>query len=325
MITRRQAQGRTTHVQIKRPSLSGLVNGQLSNKGKSAIARTSALTKAKEKTIIPSPVQAKPRVSGNLSTKIANSTPKPSTSKPVNIETAKEVELLKKLNTELLRRVKALEDELLRTSQTQQAPSPITHSTQLLPGQSALPTTAPAVECPRNSTSTPAVNDTHLSHSPLAERPRLLIYGDSMIRDFGNILQSLLPEYRVQCASFPGASLSLVIKSLKDVSVSNLTKQDIVFIMAGTNNIPSLTPAYMEKEFLTISNICLNTNLVFSSVPFRYDVKGLNSNVFASNQYILNQSFKNNFHYFECNFFFIPFNVYQTRTTPKFTGKKDLL
>lgn len=124
-----------------------------------------------------------------------------------------------------------------------------------------------------------------------------------MVRDFGLILQQLLPEYSVHCVTHPGAPLSFVIKDIKDMRTEKLNKHDIVFIMAGTNNIPNLTPADMKKEFLVLSTICQSTNLVFSSIPYKYNVKEQNCNIFSTNQFILKSSYVHNFFYFECNYF----------------------
>lgn len=224
----------------------------------------------------------------------ANSTPVSSDSKQ-----KQEIELLKKLNSELLQRLKSVEDELQNTKQllslsphTERSPSvpestpPVHTPTDTIP---VPPTTSP--------TSTPPVY-TRTIHC----EPQLLVYGDSMVRGFGEILQELLPEYSVHCYTSPGAPISFAIKNLPQ-HAGTLTKEDVVFILAGSNNVPHLTPVCMEKEFQELRNLCHSTNVVFSSVPFKFHDKKPNGNIFASNQFILSRSRAYKFYYFECNYF----------------------
>lgn len=331
MLTRLQAQGRTAQAHmnhLKRHSLTNPKSEQgqkkLSDVGKSS-SKPSAVTPRKE-TKVPSLSKSK----------VSEMTTKPDISKAVE-----EIELLKKINTDLLQRVNALETELTSTKLSLQVLSSVSHSTQLplkttaseLPAatSSPAPPAATSTPTPPSATSTPTLpaatpqppapllpaatlqplatpsfattDPPPVSTSSAKRRPRVLIYGDSMVRDFGLILQQLLPEYSVHCVTHPGAPLSFVIKDIKDMRTEKLNKHDIVFIMAGTNNIPNLTPADMKKEFLVLSTICQSTNLVFSSIPYKYNVKEQNCNIFSTNQFILKSSYVHNFFYFECNYF----------------------
>ncbi|KAL1446688.1 hypothetical protein WDU94_008914 [Cyamophila willieti] len=132
--------------------------------------------------------------------------------------------------------------------------------------------------------------------------PRLLVFGDSMTRGLGDILQDLLPEYDVLCTTCPGAPLSFAIKDLQQYA-GHLTKKDIVFILAGNNNVPQLTPVYLDEELSALSNLCLSTNLVISSIPFKYNNTKYNTNIFATNTSILHRCRVYQYYYFDCNFF----------------------
>ncbi|KAI5701150.1 hypothetical protein M8J76_012781 [Diaphorina citri] len=222
----------------------------------------------------------------------------------IEISTAdkKEIELLRKLNTELVHRLKAIEDELKATkekvnqlmmssqtppsstSQDLHHPKPSTSSAFIIPSPMNVITSEPIID-PSNPVS-----------------PRLLVCGDSMTRGFGDILQQLLPQYLIQCLTYPGATLSAVLKSIPTCA-ADFNKRDIVLIMAGSNDIPNLSPHTFDNELTRLTNICKSTNVIFSSVPYKFHAPKHNTNIFASNQHILKQSSVFKYLYFECNFY----------------------
>lgn len=221
-------------------------------------------------------------------TPTSRSSPIPPKEKKLLKAKADELEQLRRLNTELLQRVKSLEEELSTTRLSLPPSNPVS---ALVPVPVTEPHPTPSPSCLEDTT---PQND---------KKPRVLVFGDSMVRDFGGILQNLLPDYSILCNTCPGAPLSFAIKDLKNNATLNLSKRDIVFILAGSNNIPYLTPIYLEEQFQSISTLCRSSNLIISGIPYMYHSRQLNQNIFATNQFILSRSRAYHFSYFECNFF----------------------
>lgn len=219
------------------------------------------------------------------------------------------INLLKNLNNDLLHRVKNLENELNSTKQKYENLMSNTFSCNktLDKVPSAVELMAETVDLAPESTN---CNPANLSEEetfsettpPSAPKPRVLVYGDSTTRGFGPILQQLLPEYLVQCYTSPGAPFAFVVRDLAN-NVEHFTKKDIVFIMAGNNDVPFFTPKQLDQELEKLSCIGLKTNLIISSIPYKFHSPKFNVNIFASNQYLLGRSLVHNYYYFECNFF----------------------
>lgn len=320
MMTRRQAQGRSTHGVNKRPSLpKAPVEQSKPNKKKNATVKgPSAKTKtsgslAKTQTSGSSSGSKRPSYSSTLSSSPlptpTGSRMVPTSSKtatgskiplptPTSSKMAKEIDALKQLNADLIQRLKSIEEELKSTKQlcdellaNSSAPAPVLSVPELnLEHEHTPPEPSPALPPP----------DTH-DHD--TRNPYLLVCGDSMTRDFGEILQRLLPHYSVLSHTLPGASLSSVLNDLPSLA-KNFNKKDIVFVLAGTNDVPLLSPDRLEHEFQRLSTLTQSTNLIFSSIPYRFDTKKKhNTNIFATNLYIMSRSHVYSYHYFDCNFF----------------------
>lgn len=228
----------------------------------------------------------------------------PLVSTPSQYDSSKEIELLKHLNTDLLDRIKNLEDEL---NSTKMKFEELSNSVRWDKSMNEISVTHPSE--PEPSASTPlapesaTINPTSSMEETFNEdKPRVLVYGDSMTRDFGSILQQLMPEYLVQCHTFPGAPIEFVVRDLP-LQARNLSKKDIVFILAANNDVPHFSPQRLDNVLKQLSPLCLKTNLVMSSIPYKFNNSKHNSNIFASNQYILSQSSVYKYFYFESNFF----------------------
>ncbi|KAI5730382.1 hypothetical protein M8J76_013009 [Diaphorina citri] len=280
MMTRRQAQGRSTHGVNKRPSLpKAPVEQSKPNKKKNATVKgPSAKTKtsgslAKTQTSGSSSGSKRPSYSSTLSSSPlptpTGSRMVPTSSKtatgskiplptPTSSKMAKEIDALKQLNADLIQRLKSIEEELKSTKQlcdellaNSSAPAPVLSVPELnLEHEHTPPEPSPALPPP----------DTH-DHD--TRNPYLLVCGDSMTRDFGEILQRLLPHYSVLSHTLPGASLSSVLNDLPSLA-KNFNKKDIVFVLAGTNDVPLLSPDRLEHEFQRLSTLTQSTNLIFS-------------------------------------------------------------
>lgn len=221
-------------------------------------------------------------------------------------------------NTKTNAKIKSLEYQIALRDTCKSGPAPRSafKDTSQKPSTTLHPTTLPEVNT-FNNLSSDEGNRSEISNSTLVTvsqdkssssspssytKPRLMIYGDSMTRDFGRILQELFPQYTVQCSTSPGGCFSFAIRNIKQ-ETKNFTKQDIIFILAGTNDIPLLTPYLIDGELKRLHYLCKITNVVISSVPYKYHDKSLNSNIFVSNQHLLKSCHVYNFHFFECNFF----------------------
>ncbi|KAI5730217.1 hypothetical protein M8J76_011368 [Diaphorina citri] len=281
MMTRRQAQGRSTHGVNKRPSLpKAPVEQSKPNKKKNATVKgPSAKTKTSgslAKTQTSGSGSGSKRPSYNSSTLSSSPLPTPTGSRmvptssktatgskiplptPTSSKMAKEIDALKQLNADLIQRLKSIEEELKSTKQlcdellaNSSAPAPVLSVPELnLEHEHTPPEPSPALPPP----------DTH-DHD--TRNPYLLVCGDSMTRDFGEILQRLLPHYSVLSHTLPGASLSSVLNDLPSLA-KNFNKKDIVFVLAGTNDVPLLSPDRLEHEFQRLSTLTQSTNLIFS-------------------------------------------------------------
>uniref|UniRef100_A0A8D8Z285 Uncharacterized protein n=1 Tax=Cacopsylla melanoneura TaxID=428564 RepID=A0A8D8Z285_9HEMI len=245
-----------------------------------------------------SPVSYVPRLTRNQAKSQSQVISKTRT--PTTVD-AKEVEIenLRALNAQLLRRLKSLEEDLKNTKESYELLSASQQPT-LLPSPSITPEPVPVIPTPTYVTN-PIPGPSYVE-DPITTRPRLLVCGDSMVRGFSDILQHLLPRYLVQCLTYPGAGLSTVLNAIPS-QTADFTKRDIVFLLAGSNDIPNLSPKILETELQRLSGLCASTNVVFSSIPFMFNLEKHNTNVFATNLQILKLSSVYNFFYFECNFY----------------------
>lgn len=132
--------------------------------------------------------------------------------------------------------------------------------------------------------------------------PKLLVIGDSMGRDFGNTLSALLPEYEVSAQIYPGCTLETILSYVPELTLS-FTKRDIVFIIAGVNNIPHLYPTLLQELLERYNLIFQKTNFILSNVPYVFHESQLNSNIFSTNLSLIKYSSVYKYHMFNCNLF----------------------
>lgn len=125
-----------------------------------------------------------------------------------------------------------------------------------------------------------------------------------MTRELGSLLQHLLLDFSVNCYTHPGATFAQVVKNLQSLT-SSFTKEDYVFIQAGTNDVPYFYPSRINENLEAIKSVLFKTNVIVSSIPYMHHKEGKknNSNIFASNQYLLQMSSKYNFLFFDANCF----------------------
>ncbi|KAI5724016.1 hypothetical protein M8J76_014239 [Diaphorina citri] len=228
MMTRRQIQSRPNHSVTKRTSLPKIPIEY--NK------RNTTGSKASQAKVAP-PCPGTKRVS--YASTLSRASPSPSTSTTSKI--TEEMNALKQLNADLIQRVKFLEEELKSTKRM---------CDELIANSPKSTSSVPEVTEPFTSEISPAVLQLEPDMDN-SRNPFLLICGDSMTREFGLIFQKLLPHYSVLSHTLPGASFSAVLNDLPKLA-KNFTKKDIVFILAGTNDVPLLSPERIEREILRL-------------------------------------------------------------------------
>uniref|UniRef100_A0A8D8YJJ1 SGNH hydrolase-type esterase domain-containing protein n=1 Tax=Cacopsylla melanoneura TaxID=428564 RepID=A0A8D8YJJ1_9HEMI len=147
---------------------------------------------------------------------------------------------------------------------------------------------------PNINTETVVPDDQHRKH-------RVLIVGDSMTRNFGSILQNLLPDHTVTCYTYPGAKFVQVVQDLESQTMT-FSQTDTVVILAGTNDVPYLHPQLLYQIFHGIKNVFSRTRVIISSVPYMFQTSRFNTNIFATNQCLLRLCRIYKCYMFNCNY-----------------------
>lgn len=140
---------------------------------------------------------------------------------------------------------------------------------------------------------------------------RIHIYSDSMGRDIADQLRKMLPESCSLYSSLkPGALFRDVIKSIPKLC-HDFTHRDVIIIMGGTNDMPSLsvsattnTYGLCSKYFnlSKLNNLFIKTNIIVHNIPYRYDnFSYISTNIYETNKNLEYKSYKNNFHLLKSN------------------------
>lgn len=136
---------------------------------------------------------------------------------------------------------------------------------------------------------------------------RIFIFADSMGRDISGHLRTLLgskSHTRVFSYIKPGAPFKVIADSIPKMC-PDLSQDDVVFVMGGTNDISELDPGSPSSKFLNLNSLghlSTKTSIILSTIPYRFDNLGHQStNIFHTNCGILFQSERNNFLTFDCN------------------------
>ncbi|XP_022192631.1 uncharacterized protein LOC111050596 [Nilaparvata lugens] len=138
------------------------------------------------------------------------------------------------------------------------------------------------------------------------KRRRVTIMSDSQGKHLSRYLQHLDDDFEVFIYTKPGAKLKHVVQDGL-VFVSDFTKDDFIFILAGSND-HHLDEPYQLTLFQGISSLLelnLKTNIIVCSVPLQYDDQRLNENILHSNSYlsrmVRNYNGEMKLHYFNTN------------------------
>lgn len=109
---------------------------------------------------------------------------------------------------------------------------------------------------------------------------RIVVLADSHGRNLSYRLQELCKYYNVCVYTKPGAKIKSIIKEGKH-SISNLGKDDFLVVLAGTNDMNRNEPGQLTvgQGINHLISIGTKTNVIISSIPYRYDVPYLNDNI----------------------------------------------
>ena len=118
---------------------------------------------------------------------------------------------------------------------------------------------------------------------------KVLIIGDSHVRDLGDCLRQRLPsKFHVESCCLPNGKFQDITRCLPGFT-KKLKKDDAVFIVGGTNDISSqnFTPNFDLSPVDIISKKC---NVVIGEIPYRYDRMNLNNNIYNTNCFLYSNS-----------------------------------
>lgn len=125
-----------------------------------------------------------------------------------------------------------------------------------------------------------------------------MVLSDSHGRDLASILRQN-SRFSMSTLSFvkPNAKLEQVIENV-GVLARNLTKNDVIFVMGGTNNDLSNFNYDIITSFVEQMK---HTNIILSSIPYRYDDTRLNNKIFSINSNIAKLANNKTFTFFNIN------------------------
>ena len=145
-----------------------------------------------------------------------------------------------------------------------------------------------------------SINNDRIRNAPIDKTKRIYVIGDSHVRDYGSILNSMT-DSNTKCFAncTPGGTSEIITKDLNS-HVTHLQPKDTLVYISGTNDIylskngPAITPANDAKSFVLSHS--MHTNVIIANVPRRLDKPILNQGVdtYNNNLYSIVNDFKSN-------------------------------
>lgn len=116
------------------------------------------------------------------------------------------------------------------------------------------------------------------------KRKRIVVLSDSQGKEFGKYLRELQEDYDVFVYAKPGAKLKHVVRDGFNM-VRDFGEEDFIILLAGTNDLHPREPAQLTvaQGIHLLLSWKLKTNILFNSVPYRYDHPSRNNNIFFTN------------------------------------------
>jgi len=97
---------------------------------------------------------------------------------------------------------------------------------------------------------------------------KIVIIGDSHARHMSNLLQPLMPTYKVMCLCYPGAPMLYVVQKLNE-ELKKLSNNDTVVLVGGTNNTSYNHYTIVLSELSKIL-YDVKCNFIVTEVPYLY-------------------------------------------------------
>lgn len=176
---------------------------------------------------------------------------------------------------------------------------------------------------------------THSTHQPKNRQIKtqtkkkryqnIYMYGDSHCRGLKDILENLVPNNCcINISSYPGKGITFIVDQ---IDCSNIGPNDLVCVMAGTNDLFWTNWTDMEDSFLKLQQKCANTNLLMIFLPPRYDKKYINKHIIRLNSKIKHCLEKENYNstqFIDPTHFLDSYDYNWDRIHLNFMGKQTL-
>lgn len=191
------------------------------------------------------------------------------------------------LYIKLLDELKVLKLELERLKQKMKAPQGMSLDPKLN-------------SCLTNLTPTPCSN---ARSSQRPAKKKLVIISDSMGRGLAYQLRQICPQLNITSHIYPNARFEETLKCSLELC-SNLTKNDYLLILSGTNNMESLPPN--ACPYLNLNKVQLlnqKTNVFLCCIPYRHDsLSWQNTNIYYTNEYLYHKCSQLKVNLLDCSF-----------------------
>jgi hypothetical protein len=103
-------------------------------------------------------------------------------------------------------------------------------------------------------------------------KKKIILIGDSHIKGYASQLASHFDKkFVVMGIVMPGVRLQNIVK-LWEQEVSSLTKDDIVILWGGSNDVAKNETTKGLNHLKKFTNMNRNTNILLITVPYRYDL-----------------------------------------------------
>ena len=116
--------------------------------------------------------------------------------------------------------------------------------------------------------------------------PRVLLLGDSHMKNLALSVSSRFncdSKIRILGITKPNATLGNVISDLHNLTL-NYTKQDSLYLLAGTNDVEKYGGKQFDFQFTPLIECSKKTNLNLILIPYRFDRNYLNQAIYKVNK-----------------------------------------
>ena len=110
---------------------------------------------------------------------------------------------------------------------------------------------------------------------------KVLILGSSHARDFGIILQRMMPNHKVMCYCYPNGRFQDIIYNLEE-KTRDMGPNDVTIILGSTNDVvsPDVIPSI---DYDPVRLLSMRSRVILGEIPYRFDSPQLNQTIYATN------------------------------------------